>query len=128
MLSSRSYGVYGHHGTELEGFTKDKFNYTAGQWEHDRMVKLVDMVTKVAGRDVDVAADVHTRLDVPSAIRLARDLEPYHLMWLEEPVSAENVKAMGFRDLYRATSAGYHHARYPQVWRPHSWAATGTDG
>ncbi len=94
--------AYGHHGTEMEGFTKDKFNQTAGQWEHERMVELVDMVTTAAGRDVDVAADVHTRLDVPSAIRLARDLEPYHLMWLEEPVPAENPRAM--REVKRSTT------------------------
>ena len=86
--------AYGHQGTEIEGFTKDKFNMTAFQWEHERMVELVDMVTRAAGRDVAVAADVHTRLDVPSAVRLARDLEPYHLMWLEEPVPAENIAAM----------------------------------
>jgi L-alanine-DL-glutamate epimerase-like enolase superfamily enzyme len=94
--------AYGHAGSEVEGFVKDKFNYTAGQWEHERMVELVDMVTTAAGRDVDVAADVHTRLDVPSAIRLARDLEPYHLLWLEEPVPAENVAAM--REVTRSTS------------------------
>jgi L-alanine-DL-glutamate epimerase-like enolase superfamily enzyme len=86
--------AYGHKGSEVADFTKDKFNMTAFQWEHERMVELVDMVTRAAGRDVAVAADVHTRLDVPSAIRLARDLEPYHLMWLEEPVPAENVAAM----------------------------------
>ncbi len=86
--------AYGHHGSEVADFEKDPFNYTAFQWEHERMVELVDMVVRAAGRDVAVAADVHTRLDVPSAIRLARDLEPYHLMWLEEPVPAENVAAM----------------------------------
>lgn len=86
--------AYGHSGSEVEGFTKDKFNYTAGQWEHERMVQLVDMVTEAAGRDVDVATDVHTRLDVPSAIRLAHDLEDYHLLWLEEPVPAENIDAI----------------------------------
>jgi L-alanine-DL-glutamate epimerase-like enolase superfamily enzyme len=85
---------YGHHGSEVADFVKDPFNDTAFQWEHERMVELVDMVTRAAGRDVAVAADVHTHLDVPSAIRLARDLEPYHLMWLEEPVPAENVAAM----------------------------------
>jgi galactonate dehydratase len=26
--------AYGHAGSEVQGFTKDKFNYTAGQWEH----------------------------------------------------------------------------------------------
>lgn len=94
--------AYGHAGSEVAGFTKDRFNYTALQWEHERMVKLVEMVTTAAGRDVAVAADVHTRLDVSSAIRLARDLEPFHLLWLEEPVPPENIAAM--REVKRATT------------------------
>ena len=94
--------AYGHRGKEVEGFVKDRFNYTAGQWEHERMVQLVEMVTTAAGKGVDVAADVHTRLDVPSAVRLARDLEQFHLMWLEEPVPAENIDAM--REVKRSTS------------------------
>ncbi|MEZ4861150.1 MAG: mandelate racemase/muconate lactonizing enzyme family protein [Caldilineaceae bacterium] len=81
---------------------RDKFNYTASEREHELMLEMVDMVTEAAGSDVSVAADVHTRLDVPSAIRLARDLEPYHLMWLEEPVPAENVDAM--REVTRSTT------------------------
>jgi galactonate dehydratase len=81
---------------------RDKFNYTASEREHELMLEMVDMVTEAAGSDVSVAADVHTRLDVPSAIRLARDLEPYHLMWLEEPVPAENVEAM--REVTRSTT------------------------
>lgn len=84
------------------GFTKDAFNYTAGQREHERMVELVEMVTTAAGKDIAVAADVHTRLDVPSAIRLAKDLEQFHLLWLEEPVPPENVAAM--RAVKQATS------------------------
>jgi galactonate dehydratase len=80
----------------------DRFNYTAGEREQERMVELVDMVTRAAGKDVAVAADVHTRLDVPSAIRLAKALEPYHLLWLEEPVPPENIDAM--REVKRATS------------------------
>ena len=94
--------AYGHADSEVAGFEKDKFNYTANQWEHERMVKLVDMVTEAAGSDIDVAADVHTRLDVPSAIRLARDCEPYHLLWLEEPVPAENIDAM--REVTRSST------------------------
>ena len=80
---------------------RDTFNYTASQLEHERMVELVDMVTRAAGKGVAVAADVHTRLDVPSAIRLVRDLDPYHLLWLEEPVPPENVEAM--REVKRAS-------------------------
>ncbi len=94
--------AYGHAGSEVAGFTKDPFNYTASQWEHERMVRLVEMVTAAAGREVAVAADVHTRLDVPSAVRLARDLERFHLLWLEEPVPPENIAAM--REIKQATS------------------------
>jgi len=75
-------------------FSKDKFNYTAMQREHERMLQVVDMVTRAAGKDVAVAADLHTRLDAPSAIRLVRDLDQYHLLWLEEPVPPENIDAM----------------------------------
>jgi L-alanine-DL-glutamate epimerase-like enolase superfamily enzyme len=81
---------------------KDPFNFTAGAFEHNLMVQLVDMVCEAAGDAAAVAVDVHTRLDVPSAIRLARDLEPYHILWLEEPVPAENVAAM--REVKRATT------------------------
>ena len=80
----------------------DRFNYTAGERELERMIELVDMVTSAAGKDIAVAADVHTRLDLPSAIRLAKALEPYHLLWLEEPVPPENVDAM--LEIRRATS------------------------
>jgi L-alanine-DL-glutamate epimerase-like enolase superfamily enzyme len=94
--------AYGHAGSEVAGFTKDKFNYTALQWEHERMIQLAEMVTTAAGRDVAVAADVHTRLDVPSATRLVKDLEQFHLLWLEEPVPPENVDAM--REVKRAST------------------------
>ena len=84
------------------GVAKDPFNYTADEWEHERMVQLVEMVTAAAGKDCAVAADVHTRLDVTSAIRLVKDLEQFHLLWLEEPVPPENIAAM--REVKRATS------------------------
>jgi galactonate dehydratase len=80
----------------------DRFNYTAGEREHELMVNLVEMVTSAAGKDIAVAADLHTRLDVPSSIRLARDLERFHLLWLEEPVPPENIAAM--REIKQATS------------------------
>ena len=66
------------------------------------MVRLAEMVKTAAGPTIDVACDVHTRLDVTSAIRLAKDLEQFHLMWLEEPVPPENVDAM--REVKRATT------------------------
>jgi galactonate dehydratase len=94
--------IGGHMQSEVAHFVKDGFNHTAGQWEHERMVKLAEMVTTAAGPAIDVACDAHTRLDVTSAIRLAKDLEQFHLMWLEEPVPPENVAAM--REVKRSTT------------------------
>src|SRR4029078_11466612 len=67
-----------------------------------RMVKIVEIVVAAAGPNIDVAADVHTRLDVTSAIRLARDLEQFHLLWLEKAGPPENIAAM--REVKRSTS------------------------
>jgi galactonate dehydratase len=85
-----------------EAKNKDRFNFTASQFEHERMVRLVEMASQAAGPEIAFAADVHTRLDVPSAIRLARDCEQFHLLWLEEPVPPENIDAM--REVKRASS------------------------
>ncbi|WP_421725637.1 mandelate racemase/muconate lactonizing enzyme family protein [Bauldia sp.] len=95
-------GAYGYMQSEVADFEKDAFNYTAGPWEHNRMVRLAEMVRKAAGDTFDIASDIHTRLDVPSAIRLVKDLEPFNLMWLEEPVPPENVAAM--REIKRTTT------------------------
>lgn len=95
-------GVYTGDYRRAGGVQKDRFNYTADPWEHERMVKLVEMVIEAAGPNIDVAADVHTRLDVPSAVRLARDLEQFPLLWLEEPVPPENVDAM--REVKQSTT------------------------
>jgi L-alanine-DL-glutamate epimerase-like enolase superfamily enzyme len=81
---------------------KDRFNHTAGRYEHDQMVRLIEMTCRAAGPDIAVAVDVHTRLDVPSAIKLAQACEPFHLMWLEEPVPPENIDAM--REIKRSSS------------------------
>jgi L-alanine-DL-glutamate epimerase-like enolase superfamily enzyme len=94
--------AYGHSGSETADYRKDPFNMTPNRWEHDRMVALAEMVVEAAGPNVEVACDLHTRLDKHSAIRLARDLEHLKLMWLEEPIPPENVDTM--REITAATS------------------------
>jgi L-alanine-DL-glutamate epimerase-like enolase superfamily enzyme len=94
--------AYGHSGSETAHYAKDRFNMTPNRWEHDRMVALAEMVVAAAGPTVEVACDLHTRLDKHSAIRLARDLEHLKLLWLEEPIPPENVDTM--REITAATS------------------------
>jgi L-alanine-DL-glutamate epimerase-like enolase superfamily enzyme len=58
------------------------------------MVSLVEAVREAVGDEVDIAFDLHWRYNVSDAQRLAYELEPYGLMWLEDPVPPENIEAM----------------------------------
>lgn len=67
-----------------------------------RKVETVEAVREAVGPDVEVAFDVHWDYTVDSAKRLARALEPYDLLWLEDPVPPENAAA--HREVARSTS------------------------
>jgi len=55
----------------------------------------VRAVREALGPDVDIAVDVHAKFfEVSRAIRLAREIEPYQPLWLEEPIRPENVDAL----------------------------------
>jgi mannonate dehydratase len=56
----------------------------------DVVPKLFERVRKDHGRDVELLHDVHHRLSPIEAARLARDLEPHRLFWLEDATPAEN--------------------------------------
>jgi mannonate dehydratase len=57
--------------------------------------KLFQKLRDAVGWEVHLLHDVHHRLTPIEAARLARDLEPYRLFWLEDPVPAELQE--GFR-------------------------------
>lgn len=55
----------------------------------------VRAVRDALGPDVDIGCDVHARFfEVSRAIRMAKAIEPYNPMWLEEPIRCENESAM----------------------------------
>lgn len=52
-------------------------------------------VRAALGADVDIGVDIHAKFfEVRRAARLARAIEPYEPMWLEEPIRPENVAAL----------------------------------
>ncbi|WP_273888086.1 mandelate racemase/muconate lactonizing enzyme family protein [Rubrobacter naiadicus] len=74
--------------------TMDTHSGTLTHSEVGFMVSLVEAVREAVGDTVDIAFDLHWRYDVSDALRLACELEPYGLMWLEDPVPPENVEAL----------------------------------
>jgi len=56
------------------------------------VVPLFETVRERAGEEIHLLHDVHERLAPGEAIRLARDLDPYRLFFLEDPLPPEQVE------------------------------------
>lgn len=71
----------------------DPYNWTVAPAELQRMVDQISAVREAVGPNVDVCVDMHGRFDMTSGKRVAKAMEPLNLMWLEEPIPAENAEA-----------------------------------
>jgi galactonate dehydratase len=72
----------------------DRVNWTANNAEIDHMVDKVAFMRESLPKRIDLAVDMHGRYDLGTAKRMAKELEPFKLLWLEEPVPPENIDAM----------------------------------
>lgn len=72
----------------------DSYNRTLTNRAIRRMVEIVRAVREVLGPDVELALDCHWSYNITDAIRLAQALEPFYLLWLEDPTPPENAEAM----------------------------------
>jgi L-alanine-DL-glutamate epimerase-like enolase superfamily enzyme len=90
-----------------EGFTALKFDLdvpgTQGFDPHNRvlsnraidhMVALIGAVDDAVGEHTDIAVDCHWRYNASDVVRVARELEPFRLLWLEDPVPPNNTAAL----------------------------------
>lgn len=71
----------------------EPYNRTISSAEREWMVSVVAAVKAVTGTEVMLAMDLHWKYNVGDAIKLARELEPFDLLWLEDPVPPENLEA-----------------------------------
>jgi galactonate dehydratase len=65
------------------------------------MVAKVAFTRELYPKKIDLAVDMHGRYDATTGKRVAKELEPFKLLWLEEPVPAENIDAM--REIRQST-------------------------
>ncbi|CAM3630451.1 galactonate dehydratase [Deinococcus saxicola] len=90
------------------GFTAIKMNATEEMQYVDSYAKVdaalarVQAVRDATTPDFGIAVDFHGRVHRPMAQVLARELDPYRLMFIEEPVLSENIEAL--RDVKRMTT------------------------
>jgi galactonate dehydratase len=71
----------------------DFYNWTASPAELQRMVDQMTAAREAVGPNVDICVDMHGRYDAVTGQAVAKRMEPLNLMWLEEPIPAENVEA-----------------------------------
>ena len=67
----------------------------------ERAIANVSAVRDAVGANVGIGVDFHGRVHKPMAKVLIKELEPYKLMFIEEPVLSENVD--GLLDVMRNT-------------------------
>ena len=70
----------------------DRFNWTANPMEIDRMYNAIAAVRQEVGPNIDICVDMHGRYDAVTGLKMAQMYEDLNLMWLEEPVPADNLE------------------------------------
>lgn len=89
----------------------DAYNWTASPGELQRMVDQMTAARQAVGPNIDICADMHGRYDAVTGQQVAKRLEHLNLMWLEEPIPAENAEA--YKAIAESTStpicAGENH-------------------
>ena len=97
-----TYGV-GHGGHHYEPAERKAIQEHL--WSSERYLNFVPQLfarlREEFGPDVHLLHDAHHRLTPIEAARLGKELEPYHLFWLEDPTPAELQE--GFRLIRRHT-------------------------
>ncbi len=79
-----------HHSDEVDGYMSGRLSEEAENLGVERIAAAREAV----GPDIEILIDNHARFDVPTAIRLAKALEPYDIFWFEEPVGVESNTAL----------------------------------
>ena len=67
---------------------------TLSNAELDNALACVSAVREAVGNRVDLLIEGHGRFDVPTGIRIAKELEQFRPMWFEEPVPPDNLEAL----------------------------------
>lgn len=60
----------------------------------DEGIEIVAAIRDAVGPEIELLIDAHGKYNVPTAVDLARMLEPYNIFWFEEPCPPESYHAL----------------------------------
>ena len=104
-LGARDPGIWAENAAQWarNGFTAlkigipapDSLNREISAADLENTVAIVSAVKEAVGKGVDLSVDLESKWSVASALRLIKALEPFNLMWIENPIP----RAEGFTNL-----------------------------
>ncbi|HHE41919.1 MAG TPA: mandelate racemase/muconate lactonizing enzyme family protein [Dehalococcoidia bacterium] len=104
---------------DLPGTTFDQATgYSITTGDIDWMVELTAAIREAVGPDVDVAMDAHWRYRPNEILQVAKQLEPYRLMWLEDPVPPHDEMSLAYLRQHTITpiATGENHQLRHGFW------------
>jgi L-alanine-DL-glutamate epimerase-like enolase superfamily enzyme len=79
---------------------------TGGTWIHPRDIERglepFRRIRDAHGDRIEIALELHGRWNLPAAMSIARAVEPYRPMWIEDPIPMDNIDALA--QFVRSTS------------------------
>lgn len=76
-------------------YETDEYNRDLSAPEIEHMASLVAATRAAVGNEIGLAIDCHWNYGVQAAVEISRAVEPFGLMWLEDPVPPENIRVIG---------------------------------
>ncbi len=80
--------------TAFKGGLPNYYEWIETNQKITEAIRSVQMLREGLGPDIDIAVDFHAKTSPSVAAVIIKELEPLHLLWVEEPCPPENVKAM----------------------------------
>jgi L-alanine-DL-glutamate epimerase-like enolase superfamily enzyme len=84
-------------------YETDEYNRDLSHPEIEHMAMLVAATRQAVGKEIGLAIDCHWNYNTQAAIEMARAVEPYKLLWLEDPTPPENIRVLGEVQRHTAT-------------------------
>jgi L-alanine-DL-glutamate epimerase-like enolase superfamily enzyme len=92
---------------DIPGTTFDSATgYTLRSKDIDWMVNLTGAIREAIGSDVDLAMDAHWRYKANDILQVARELESFRLLWLEDPIPPDDVASLKYLRQHTSTPIG----------------------
>jgi L-alanine-DL-glutamate epimerase-like enolase superfamily enzyme len=94
-MAARGFGILKFDVDVPTPYETDEYNRDLSPLEIEHAASLVAAAREAVGYEIGLAVDCHWNYGVQAAIGLARALEKYKLLWLEDPTPPENIRALG---------------------------------